>query len=188
MVCMNNVILNIQKTMKPPSKLVNLLDTVSRKHYIFSIEAVSKDLCRGSNVSFKRIPFLAKMGIERVINLRTLNKKTIEKLTAEYKKFGIEFYNIPIDLFNFKKNVPTLFNVIKEIAKDPKKTLFHCTHGYHRTGGVVAMARNMIEGLPMSEAIKDMYQHGFKRIHKIAFRSIKKGLQNFEKESSKVTS
>lgn len=163
---------------------VIFLDKVCSNKTGYAIEIVSGNLYRSSEVPINKIPLLKKMGIQRVVNLKTLTCEQYEKLANEYKNAGIEFLNLPINLFNFKKSIPTLIDLINDV-KSKKTTLFHCTFGKHRTGGAVAIARNILEKMPMKQAIEDMYKHGFKRIHKMFFFSIKNSLKSFEKNNLK---
>ena len=173
MSCVNLISPKIMKA----SPIVKIVDKVFCNPKKFDIEVVNDHLFRSSEVPLERIPLLAQIGIKRVVNLRSISKKQIEKLTKEYQKYNIEFCNLPVDMFNFKKSIPDII----QLAKDKKTTLFHCTYGNHRTGGVIAIERSITEQLPMAKAIEDMYKHGFKRIHKILLCSIKNGLNKFEK-------
>lgn len=175
---MNNVILNPPKTIKV-SSLTKILDKVFTHPHRFNIELVNDHLYRSSEVTSERIPLLEQLGIKRVVNLKSINKKQIEQLTKEYKKYGIEFYNLPVNLLNFKKSIPNIIQLVKDISAQ-KPTLFHCTYGHHRTGGAIALERIIIEQLPMDKAIDDMYKHGFKRIHKILLFSIKNSLKKLK--------
>ncbi len=167
-----------------PCKIVGLVDKIFPTCAKFHMEKVNNNIFRSSNVTVNEIPELVRMGIKRVVNLRTLSQQQIEKLQAQYTKFNIDFINIPANLFNFKKSIPVLYNLINE---NPNiKTLFHCTFGKHRTGGAVALARNILENMPMKNAISDMYQHGFKLKHKICFRSITNSLNAFEQQKLSV--
>lgn len=166
----------------PIMKAIDLTFHIPKK---FRIEAVNDCLFRSSDVPIERIPFLSGIGVQRVVNLRTISTETAEKLAGEYKKYGIEFFNVPANFLNFKKSIPTLLRFVKEAAD--KKTLFHCTYGKHRTGGAIALGRSVLEGLPMPEAIDDMYKHGFKSIHKFFICSVKHGLQKFEKTANQIS-
>lgn len=181
---MKSVGINSIQSIKPSLPVV-FLDKVCSNKSGFAIEAVGGNIYRSSEVPIERIPLLKKMGIERVVNLKTLTSEQFDKLAAEYKKFGMEFLNLPVNLFNFKKSIPILVDLIKDINAK-KTTLFHCTYGRHRTGGAIAIARNILEKVPMNQAIEDMYKHGFERIHKICFYSIKLGLKAFEKQKLSV--
>lgn len=167
-----------------PNPIVRGLDILCKNREGFRIETVGENLFRSSDVSLDRIPFLSKIGIKRVINLKTLSKKQYETLSREYRRFNIEFINIPVSLFNFKKSIPHIVEMFKDV--DKKTTLCHCTYGKHRTGGVIALARKILHKKPMNQLIEEMYNHGFGRIHKIVFCSIKSGLKDFEKQKIKI--
>lgn len=169
------------------SPVMRVVDAVFKNKKCFRMEYVTPKLIRGSDVPVERIETLAKSGIQRVVNLRTISDKEVEKLTAEYAKYGIEFINLPVNMFNFKKSMAAISDLIKSFAKDSKKTYAHCTYGKHRTGGFVAKWENMIDKKPIQDAIKDMYNHGYKVPHKVAFASIPKQLKATARERINIT-
>lgn len=170
------------------SPVVRAIDTICKSNVKgLHIERVTSTLLRGADIPFEMIPELPKFGIERVVNLRTISDKKVQKLTAEYAKYGIEFYNLPVNMFNFKKSIVAISDLIKTFAKDGKKTYVHCTYGKHRTGGFVAKWENMINNTSIQEVIEKMYNHGFKLKHKVAFASIPKQLKATAGENLELT-
>lgn len=164
----------------PRNLIVRAMDIVCTSKGPFKTEKVLDNVYRGSDVPIEKISTLPQMGINTVVNLRTLGKKQLELLKAEYKKYNIEFVNFPINPFNFKKSIPVIVDFIKNLKKD-SSVLVHCTYGKHRTGGVIAVIKSALDKTSMTEIIDDMYSHGFKRSHKIFFGSIKRGLKKLEK-------
>ncbi len=159
--------------------VARLMDKTFKNKGEFRVEQVTRNLYRSPDVPLHEIANLKSKNIDTVFNLRTLNKKEFQRLFQEYQKNNIEFINIPLNPFSFKKSSNVIKEAIKMHSKDEKKILVHCTYGNHRTGGFVAMWKYIVENIPMQDAISDMLKHGYKLRHKIAFSSIINNLEKF---------
>lgn len=159
--------------------VARLMDKTFKNKGEFRIEQVTRNLYRSTDVPLNEIANLKDKNFATVFNLRTLNRKELQRLVQEYQKHNIEFINIPLNPFSFKKSSKVIKEAIKMHSQEEKNILVHCTYGCHRTGGFVAMWKHLVEKIPMQDAISDMLQHGYRLRHKIAFSSIIKNLQNF---------
>jgi len=54
---------------------------------------------------------------------------------------------------------------IDRAIREGRKTLVHCAAGTHRTGGVVAAYRMLMQGWPADAAFREMQAHNFSHTH-----------------------
>lgn len=162
--------------------IIKAMDKTLYKRKGFHFEKVNDAFYRGSDAAISDMPTLAQKGVKTILNLKSINKEELEKLTKEADKFGIKYVNIPLNPFNTKKNIPAIITILKEAT--PENPLFtHCTFGIDRTGFVTALERHINENLPIYKAIKDMHEHGFKGFHRFIFCNMEKSLRTLAKQN-----
>lgn len=161
------------------SPLIRLADKIFKNRKGFHFEKINDCFYRGSQAGAEEMEILAKQGVKRILNLKTISPEEAKELAKEAWKRGLEFINIPLNPFNIQKTFP---NILKEIlgATKEKPLYIHCTFGKDRTGFVSALARHIREGLPIPEAIKDMEKHGYRDV---VFFHMKNFLKSFAPHS-----
>lgn len=155
---------------------IKLMDKVLRNKNGLRITQVSESLYRGSDPS-QNISVLSQAGIKTILNLKTIGKKELIKLTAQAKKLGVEYINIPLNPFSIKKSINSLINIIDKSSKE-NPLFVHCTFGRDRTGFVTALSRYLKEKMPLHEVILDMHKNGFRNV----FFHMERYLKKFGKE------
>jgi len=138
------------------------MDEVLRNKNGLQIKQVSESLYRGSDPS-QNISALCSTGIKTILNLKTIGKRELAKLTEQAKNLGINYINIPLNPFNIKKSISGIVNVINQ-ASTENPLFVHCTFGRDRTGFVTALSRYLKENLPLQDAISDMHKNGFRKV------------------------
>lgn len=157
---------------------VGVMDKILTKRGNFKFEKVTDTFYRGSDVTTQEFPELAKAGIKKIINLKTISKKEIEKLTKAAQENGMDFRNIPLDPFRPKKYI----EAIAEEAKSPIPKFFHCTFGIDRTG-ISAGVQRIVDGMPMFKAMKEMQEHGYNTYHRLVFFPMEQALRKFAQQN-----
>ena len=143
------------------SPLIKIADKIFKNRQGFHFEKINDCFYRGSQAGAEEMEVLAKQGVKRILNLKTISPEEAKELAKQAWERGLEFINIPLNPFNIEKSLP---NILKEIlgASKEKPLYIHCTFGKDRTGFVSALVKNIREGVPMMDAIKDMEKHGFR--------------------------
>ena len=65
-------------------------------------EKINDSFYRGSQAGAEEMEVLAKQGIKRILNLKTISSEESLKLAKEALERGLEFINIPLSPFNIK--------------------------------------------------------------------------------------
>lgn len=121
---------------------------------------VSPTLYRGGVPSATGIEELKKKGIEVVVDLRGHNQDEEARVT----QLGMKYIAIPSHCpFPGDKPFAKFLETVE--ANAGKKVFVHCRLGDDRTGMAVASYRMAEEGWSAGEAMKEMQEFGFTRVH-----------------------
>ena len=129
---------------------------------------VSPQLYRGAQPSSEGIEFLAKMGVEIIVNLRPGDRPEEE---AEAGRLGVRYVSIPWQCYH--PNDTAIANFLHVLRENPDKKIFvHCELGSDRTGMSIAAYRMSVQGWSADEAMKEMQAYGFTSSHHLTCRGL----------------
>lgn len=132
-----------------------------------NLHKVSDDLYRGAQPTEEGMKQLEKLGIQTIVNLRSLHSNRDE----------MKDVNIPYEHIHMTTLDPDTDDIISflKIVSDSNNTpvFVHCRHGADRTGTVCAIYRIIVQDWSKDEAIEEMKKGGF------GFHSIWSNLPNF---------
>jgi protein tyrosine phosphatase (PTP) superfamily phosphohydrolase (DUF442 family) len=129
---------------------------------------VSAQLYRGAQPSSEGIEFLAKMGVEIIVNLRPGDHPEEE---AEASRLGMRYVSIPWQCYH--PNDTAIANFLHVLRENPDKKIFvHCELGSDRTGMSIAAYRMSVQGWSAKEAMKEMQAYGFTSSHHLTCRGL----------------
>lgn len=156
--------INMGVTPSPPSYIIRILDSTLGHPKIapFKLQKVNSAVWRGSNPSAEDIAKLSQKGIKTILNLRTISGSERKRLTTEAAQYGINYINIPINPLKIHHHINYITDLINQ-ASEESPLFVHCTFGRDRTGFVIALARHIKEEMPISDAIAEMFQNGFRK-------------------------
>ena len=121
---------------------------------------VTPRLYRGAQPNKRGYAALAKMGVDIVVDTRG-NRKSEAK---EVRRHGMQYVAIPWHC-PFPRD-ETFVRFLKLMRDNPDKKVFvHCRLGDDRTGMMIAAYRMAAEGWTADEAMIEMRQFGFNRLH-----------------------
>jgi protein tyrosine phosphatase (PTP) superfamily phosphohydrolase (DUF442 family) len=121
---------------------------------------VTPRLYRGAQPNKRGYAALAKMGVNIVVDTRG-NRKSEAK---EVRRHGMQYVAIPWHC-PFPRD-ETFARFLKLMRDNPDKKVFvHCRLGDDRTGMMIASYRMAAEGWTADEAMVEMRQFGFNRLH-----------------------
>jgi tyrosine-protein phosphatase SIW14 len=129
---------------------------------------VSPQLYRGAQPSSEGIEFLAKMGVEIIVNLRPGDHPEEE---AEAGRLGMRYVSIPWQCYH--PNDTAIANFLHVLRENPDKKIFvHCELGSDRTGMSIAAYRMSVQGWSADDAMKEMQAYGFTSSHHLTCRGL----------------
>jgi tyrosine-protein phosphatase SIW14 len=129
---------------------------------------VSAQLYRGAQPSSEGIEFLAKMGVEIIVNLRPGDHPEEE---AEASRLGMRYVSIPWQCYH--PSDTAIANFLHVLRENPDKKIFvHCELGSDRTGMSIAAYRMSVQGWQADEAMKEMQAYGFTSSHHLTCRGL----------------
>lgn len=135
---------------------------------------VTPRLFRGAQPNKRGYAALAKMGVNIVVDTRGNRTKSEGK---EVRRHGMQYVAIPWHC-PFPRD-ETFARFLKLMRDNPDKKVFvHCRLGDDRTGMMIAAYRMAAEGWTADEAMIEMREFGFNRVHHM----ICPGLASYEKE------
>jgi len=134
---------------------------------------VSSKLYRGGVPSALGIEELKKKGIDVVVDLRGQNQEEEARVT----KLGMKYVAIPSHC-PFPSDQP-FAKFLQVVEENPGKKVFvHCRLGDDRTGMAVAAYRMAEQGWSADEAMNEMREFGFTRVH----HAICPGMADYEEQ------
>ncbi len=120
-----------------------------------NLHKVSDRLYRSAQPSAEGMKNLKAMGIETVVNLRSLHSDR-----DEIGEAGLTYERIYMKAWHAEEeDVVRFLRIITNSKRGP--VLVHCQHGADRTGTMCAVYRVAVQGWTKEEAIKEMAQGGF---------------------------
>ena len=116
---------------------------------------VSAALYRSAQPTAAGMKNLERMGIEKIINLRSFHSDR-----DEIARTGLGCEHIHMKAWHPEREEAVRF---LRIVRDPGRTpvLVHCQHGADRTGAMCALYRVAVQGWTKEEAIREMTEGGF---------------------------
>jgi len=122
---------------------------------------VTPRLFRGAQPNKRGYEALAKMGVDIVVDTRGNRTKSEGK---EVRRHGMQYVAIPWHC-PFPKD-ETFARFLRLMRDNPNKKVFvHCRLGDDRTGMMIAAYRMAAEGWTADEAMVEMREFGFNRVH-----------------------
>jgi tyrosine-protein phosphatase SIW14 len=122
---------------------------------------VTPRLFRGAQPNKRGYEALAKMGIDIVVDTRGNRTKSEGK---EVRRHGMQYVAIPWHC-SFPRD-ETFARFLRLMRDNPNKKVFvHCRLGDDRTGMMIAAYRMAAEGWTADEAMIEMREFGFNRVH-----------------------
>lgn len=120
-----------------------------------NLHKVSDALYRSAQPSKEGMKNLKSMGIESVINLRSVHSDR-----EEIGDTGLAYEHIYMKAWHPEEKEAVRF---LQIVTNPRRVpvIIHCQHGADRTGAMCALYRVAVQGWSKEEAIEEMMQGGF---------------------------
>ena len=114
---------------------------------------VTDSLYRGAQPAPEGITELKAMGIETVLNLRSLH-------TDDLGDTGLGYFSIPMNSWHSEEEDVVAF--LKIVSDTNNLPIFvHCQHGSDRTGTMCAIYRVAVQGWSKEDALKEMREGGY---------------------------
>jgi protein tyrosine phosphatase (PTP) superfamily phosphohydrolase (DUF442 family) len=136
-----------------------LTDTTILEKEIPNFHVVHPTLLRGAAPTPDGLRHLKSLGVKTVIDLRISPKKVAAE-RALVETLGMRFINLPMS-----GDPPTAREVKTFLATttDPAQpTVFvHCQHGADRTGTMIGIYREQVDGWSFDRVYREMRQYGF---------------------------
>lgn len=131
---------------------------------------VSDNLYRGEQPTREGFKQLETLGIQTVVNLRSLHsdRSKLEGTSLGYEPIRMEAWDPE------KEEVEQFLTIVTDEAKQP--VFVHCLHGADRTGTMVAVYRMVVEGWDKDKALEEMQKGPF------GFHEMFQGLPEFIEE------
>jgi protein tyrosine/serine phosphatase len=124
---------------------------------------VTPNVYRGGQPGADALKALSEMGVKVVIDLRGGHSKSED---AAVTKLGMQYVSIPSHCpFPTDKPWARFLTVMRE--NEGKKVFVHCRLGDDRTGIAVATYRISEQGWSPDEAMSEMKEFGFSRMHHV---------------------
>lgn len=121
---------------------------------------VSPGIYRGAAPSEAGLRKLRAMGVRTVIDLR-IAPKTVRKEKAQAEALGLKFVNLPMSGEPpTQAQVDALLATLRTAQTEP--VFVHCQHGADRTGCMLGIYRETIQGWDYDKAYQEMRRYGFK--------------------------
>ncbi len=134
---------------------------------------VTPTVFRGAQPSQEGFRNLANMGVNIVVDARHHGGGNEAK---EVRQLGMQYVDIPWHCPAPRDDVFVKF--LKLLQDDPNKKVFvHCHLGEDRTGMMIAAYRMAAQGWSADEAMAEMHDFGFSKIHHV----LCPGLASYEK-------
>ena len=120
-----------------------------------NLHKVSDTLYRSAQPSKEGMRNLKSMGIESVINLRSVHSDR-----EEIGDTGLAYEHIYMKAWHPEEKEAVRF---LQIVTNPRRVpvIVHCQHGADRTGAMCALYRVAVQGCSREGAIEEMMQRGF---------------------------
>ena len=135
------------------------ISTRVSKRDLPNFHAVTPVLLRGAAPTPQGLEMLQKMGVKTVIDLR-IAPKTVAKERAQLDRMGVHFINLPMSGEPpTEAQIKTFLSAIADPAQQP--VFVHCQHGADRTGTMVGIYREHIDGWPYDRTYQEMRKYGF---------------------------
>lgn len=139
---------------------IKVLDKLSIPLHPY-IQKVSSKFYRGSHIKPEDIQTIAQKGINVVISLKAETAKNMKNLSSAYKKYGIEYINVPLNPFSeSEENVGKIIDILQQ--RSDKSIYVHCSFGKDRTGLVTALYRTIFENWNPEKALSEMREFGYR--------------------------
>ncbi len=135
----------------------------SRRHYVGlpNFGEVTPHLYRGGQPGADGLKELKKMDVSIVVDMRGGRSKHED---AAVRELGMQYVSIPWHCpFPSDKPFATFLQLVKK--NRDKKIFVHCRLGDDRTGMAIAAYRMADEGWSADEAMSEMKEFGFTRVH-----------------------
>lgn len=145
-----------------PSLVVKIIDDVNKNRTgKFVCKKVSDRLYRGAKPE-KAYDKLAAKGIKAILDLRSLNKRKVANAAQSAACHGFRYKNLPLNPFHAEKYYQDVTRELNQISSE-NPVFVHCEFGKDRTGFVCAIENIIKNGYTLEEALKDMYDNGFRK-------------------------
>lgn len=149
-------------TVKPPPTTIQAGSVIAphvSAHDLPNFHVVTPMLLRGAAPTPEGLVSLQKMGVKTVIDLR-IAPKTVAKEHAQLDKMGVHFINLPMSGEPpTEKQIQTFLKTIADPAQQP--VFVHCQHGADRTGTMLGIYRETVDGWSYDQTYKEMRKFGF---------------------------
>jgi len=147
---------------KPPPTTTQAVPVITphvSEHDLPNFHVVTPTLLRGAAPTPEGLVSLQKMGVKTVIDLR-IAPKTVAKEHAQLDQMGVHFINLPMSGEPpTEKQIQTFLATIKDPAQQP--VFVHCQHGADRTGTMLGIYRETVDGWSYDQTYKEMRKYGF---------------------------
>ena len=121
---------------------------------------VDPGLYRGAAPTAEGLGKLKSMGVTTIIDLR-IAPKTVRAEKRQVESLGMKFVNLPMGSDPpTPKQVSTFLAITKTAAAHP--VFVHCQHGADRTGTMVGIYREVVDGWAFPKTYAEMRRYGFK--------------------------
>jgi tyrosine-protein phosphatase SIW14 len=142
---------------------------------------VTPRLYRGGQPTVKGFQALARMGVDIVVDSRATLRKSEGQ---EVRKLGMRYYAIEWHCPFPKDEIMAKF--LKIVHDHPGKKIFvHCRLGNDRTGMLIASYRMAEQGWSPDEAMKEMEDFGYNRLHHLMCMGMPRYVKRFPEHFKK---
>jgi protein-tyrosine phosphatase len=120
-----------------------------------NLHKVSENLYRSAQPTAEGMGNLKKMGVERIVSLRSFHTDR-----DEIENTGLAYEHIYMKAWHpEEEEIVRFLQIVTRAQKSP--VLVHCQHGADRTGTMCAVYRIAVQGWTKEEAVKEMTEGGF---------------------------
>ncbi|MBI5832580.1 MAG: tyrosine-protein phosphatase [Armatimonadetes bacterium] len=121
---------------------------------------VEPGIYRGAAPTAQGLKSLKAMGVKTIIDLRIEVARKKEKIDAE--ALGFRYIGLPMGKeAPTKQQITTLLETLKDTSRHP--VYVHCQHGADRTGCMIGLYRETVQGWSFDKTWAEMRRYGFNK-------------------------
>lgn len=144
--------------------------------FIDNLDEVTPDIWRGAAPRVQDLRLLKEKGVATIVDLRLGGTKEEAKAAS---KLGLRYVHIPLGYLGAPRRKVLQF--LRVVCNESSGRVFiHCRRGEDRTGMLVGIYRELVQGWSFSKTYAEMRQHNFKPWLVLMKRKVEVAPQNLE--------